>query len=484
VNNNEHLREIRLGYKLDGDTNSYKGRSNGTIIAPPRRGKFDTLIAAMGLTCRSSMISIDPKGEAACVFGAHRHWNMGQDTWVINPLEQHKPYLEGLPHVGFNPMDGFSPDELTHVEKCDRLAGAIMGRSRGGDDNSAFFHESAKATVGGVIGGVVYLRPASEHNLVTVYDIIADPERFFAFVEECMATKDDFLVSRLARFACKSARDSKEVDGVLATIRAKFSFLGGRAVRKCLSGPIAFRWDDLRERPTTVFYTVSLDFADTCAQLSHLLLSDVLNHFSRPEPGAVPVVALCDEYRSTLANMPLMTEALSYTAGLGLQVWLLWQDINQIVDATSANSFQTMLACCGVQVYFAPQDNFTARYISDALGETEVITHSKTVSFAAETDWDSLKDAQPHVTVQRGQLARRLMLPQEVRSLSPHEMIVLAEDVPAPFIGLRRSYRETPEFKGLYGPNPFYPDAGVKAPEPRWGSRGRKFLFGNGRKSA
>jgi type IV secretion system protein VirD4 len=211
-------------------------------------------------------------------------------------------------------------------------------------------------------------------------------------------------------------------------------------------------------------------------------MSDVLNDFAQPEPDAVPVLALCDEYRSTLANMSLMTEALSYSAGLGLQLCPIWQDANQIVDATSSNSWQTMLANCGVQVFFAPRDNFTASYVSDALGETEVIATSKTVNYPAATDWDKTATIRPQVSEQRGQVARRLLLPQEVRRLSRDEMVVLAEDLPDPFIGFRRSYRDTPEFKGLYGPNPFHPDAGVKAPGPGWSKRSKSFLFGSGRK--
>lgn len=483
--NNDSLRNIRLGCKPDGEINSYKGRSNVTLVAPPRKGKFDTIIAPDGFTYPSSLISIDPKGEAACVFGAHRMWNMGHDVWVINPFGQHKAFLEGLPHVGFNPMDGFNPDDPTHVEKCDRLAAAAFRRSRGGgsDDNAAFFQDSGKAMASGVMGGVVYLRPKDEHNLVTVFDIIASPDRFFPFVDEALATRDDFLVSRLSRFAAKSAKDSKEVEGILSTARTELNFLSGRAVRQCLSASSAFRWRDLRKRPTTVFYMVELGFAETCEKLSRLAMSDLLNEFARPEPDALPVLAICDEYRSTLANMPLMTEALSYSAGLGLQIMPIWQDLNQIADAMSASSWQTMLANCGVQIFFAPHDNFTAAYISDALGETEVITASKTVNYLADTNWDKPASVRPQVSEQRGQASRRLKLPQEVRHLSGDEMIVFAENVPDPFIAQRRSYRQTPEFKGLYGPNPFYPDPGIKAPGPGWSKRGKTFLFGSGRKA-
>jgi type IV secretion system protein VirD4 len=409
---------------------------------------------------------------------------MGQDTWIINPFERHKHYLEGLPQVGFNPMAGLNPDDLAFVEKCDRLTAGAFRRSRGGgaDDNAAYFQESAKAMAGGIIGAVVYLRPEDERHLVTVFDIIANPDRFFAFVDEALATRDDFLVSRLSRFAAKSAKDSKEVEGILSTARTELNFLSGGAVRRCLSAKPAFRWRDLKKRPTTVFYMVELGFAETCEKLSRILMSDVLNDFALPEPDSVPVLALCDEYRSTLANMSLMTEALSYSAGLGLQLCPIWQDANQIVDATSANSWQTMIANCGVQVYFAPRENFTASYVSEALGETEVTTTSKTVNYPADTDWDKADSVRPQISVQHFQAARRLMLPQEVRRLSRDEMVILAEDVPDPFIARRRSYRETPEFEGLYGPNPFYPDAGIKPPGPGWTKRSTSFLFGSGRK--
>src|SRR5271166_4425180 len=132
MNPNASLRNIRLGYKLDGDVNGYTGPSNLTLVGPPRRGKLSSIIAPIGFTYAGSLLGFDPKGQAPCIFGAHRLYNMGQDSYRIDPFNQHAGYLDFIPRVGFNPMADFSPDDPEHVEKCDRLSNGLIPRSKGG----------------------------------------------------------------------------------------------------------------------------------------------------------------------------------------------------------------------------------------------------------------------------------------------------------------------------------------------------------------
>ncbi len=483
---NSALRQIRFGYNPgDHKPNVWRGAGNVVVCMPPRGGKETTVIAPIGFTYPGSLISSCPRFQAASIFAGHRYCNMKQECFIIEPFEEFTEWANGLPYVGFNPMQGLDPDDLAFIEKCDRLAGALIVSHGGGDDNSAHFREAALSAVSGVIGGVVLLFPEKVRNLVTVYDVVSNPVRCSVFVEECLATKSDFLISRLAYLASDAARSgaSREVDAIYSTIRTQLRFLSGGACRKCLSDSQSIRLRDFKTgNPASLFYTVKLGYEDTAEKTSRLLFSTLLNEMEAPHPDPVPVLALWDEYRNTLARFSLATASLSYSAGMGFTQLCAWQDTPQMVAATSPSSWQTLLGTCAVKVFGRPSENFTSDWVSQALGETEVIVTSKNVGYDAATRWDRADGVRVNVSVERRQAPRRLMASQEVRQMPDSQMIILSDDLPFPALVDRVPYYKAREFDGLYGPDPTYPPSfNVKGPRPRW-AHSKTFLFGSGRR--
>ena len=154
-----------------------------------------------------------------------------------------------------------------------------------------------------------------------------------------------------------------------------------------------------------------------------------------------------------------------------------------MVGATSPSSWQTLLGTCAVKVFGRPSENFTSDWLSQALGETEVIVTSKNVGYDAGADWKRANDMRINVSVDRRQAPRRLKASQELRQMPDSEMIILSDDLPFPAMAHRVPYHEASEFKGLYGPDPTYPPSfDVKGPQPRW-ARSKTFLFGSGRRA-
>lgn len=483
---NSALRQIRFGYNPgDRKPNIWRGAGNVCLCMPPRGGKQTTVIAPIGLTYPGSLICSCPRFQAPSIFAGHRYCEMKQECFIIEPFEEFKQWAHGLPYVGFNPMQGLDPDDLAFIEKCDRLAGALIVSHGGGDDNAAHFREAALSAVSGVIGGVVMLFPEKDRNLVTVYDIVSNPVRCAIFVEACLATKNDFLISRLAYLDSEAARSgsNREVEAIYSTIRTQLRFLSGGAMRKCLSDSFSICLRDFKTGPAaSLFYTVKLGYEDTAEKTSRLLFSTLLNEMEAPHPDPVPVLASWDEYRNTLARFSLATASLSYSAGMGFTQLCAWQDTPQMVGATSPSSWQTLLGTCAVKVFGRPSENFTSDWLSEALGDTEVIVSSKSVGYDAGANWDHADAMRINVSVDRRQVTRRLVAPQELRQMPDSQMIILSDDLPFPALALRVPYYEAPEFKGLYGPDPTYPPSfDVKGPQPRW-ARGKTFLFGSGRK--
>jgi hypothetical protein len=216
------------------------------------------------------------------------------------------------------------------------------------------------------------------------------------------------------------------------------------------------------------------------------LFSTALNEFDEPHADPVPVVAVWDEYRNTLARYPLATESLSYSAGMGFIQVCVWQDCNQMAPVTSPSSWQTLLGTCALKAFARPSENFTANWLSERLGETEVITQQQSVGYAADLDWSNIDQRHTrHVTVNKSTGTRRLMAPQELNQLPDDPMVILSDDLPFPALALREPYyKPGGEFEGLYGPDPTYPDSwSVKGAQPRWNKAVNSFVFGKGHRN-
>jgi type IV secretory pathway TraG/TraD family ATPase VirD4 len=136
---NGTLRRIRMGLNIeDRKPNVWRGVGNVAVAMPPRGGKETTFIAPIGFTLPGSLIVSCPRFQAPSIFGGHRAYNMKQPCFVVEPFGEFGEWANGLPRVGFNPMQGFSPDDAALIEKCDRLAGAlIISHGRGAPSISA-----------------------------------------------------------------------------------------------------------------------------------------------------------------------------------------------------------------------------------------------------------------------------------------------------------------------------------------------------------
>ena len=99
--------------------------------------------------------------------------------------------------------------------------------------------------------------------------------------------------------------------------------------------------------------------------------------------------------------------------------------------------------------FFRPQDNTTAEYVSKRTADIVVGRPKKTTSEDLETgrlsmsygvDW---KD-------------KKYLEPWEVREIGLNEFLLFAAGVNGVHRGARRSYWETPEFKGQFSPDPYH----------------------------
>nr|CAD6631751.1 conjugal transfer protein TraG [arsenite-oxidising bacterium NT-25] len=128
-------------------------------------------------------------------------------------------------------------------------------------------------------------------------------------------------------------------------------------------------------------------------------------------------------------------------AGYGVQLWPILQDLHQL-RATYGAKAGTFLSNAGVLQVSGVNDNDTAKFVSDMLGQTTAVF--QTMGRALDSEKSGVSYGEQHS-------ARPLMTPDEVRNFPQNgELLFIAGK--RPIMANKLVYYADPEFKGLFDP--------------------------------
>ena len=119
---------------------------------------------------------------------------------------------------------------------------------------------------------------------------------------------------------------------------------------------------------------------------------------------------LMDEF-SSLGNLQSFAATLSYIAGYGMKVFLINQGLPQINGIYGKDN--QILMNCHLQIFYAPNDNDTAKYAEQLMGNETIITESTSDSGGLI----------PKKTYSHSEQARALMTSDEIKRLGDREII-------------------------------------------------------------
>lgn len=122
-------------------------------------------------------------------------------------------------------------------------------------------------------------------------------------------------------------------------------------------------------------------------------------------------LVLLDEF-SALGNLQNYVSTLSFTAGYGLKSFIITQGVPQI-NAIYTKDNQILMNC-HTQIYYAPNDNDTAKYAEAQIGNKTITTQSR-----AESNQLFGMD-----TITHSETARPLLTADEFKRLGDQEVIV------------------------------------------------------------
>ena len=223
-------------------------------------------------------------------------------------------------------------------------------------------------------------------------------------------------------------KSENERSGVVSTA---MSFLASTAIRS--SPPTTARSDwriaDLMraERPVSLYLVVPPSDISRTRPLVRLILNQIARRLTETLQAANDnttqrqLLLMLDEFPA-LGRLDFFESSLAFLAGYGVRAFLVAQSLHQIDKAYGPN--HAILDNCHVRVAFAPNDERTAKRLSDALGTATELRAQRNLSGKRFSAWLS------HTSISEQETPRPLLTPGEILQLPASDALVLVSGLP------------------------------------------------------
>ncbi len=444
----------------------HDGPEHVIAVAPTRSGKGVGLVVPTLLTWPHSAVIHDIKGENWTLTAGWRsrfsHCLLFDPT---NPLSaRFNPLLE----VRKGPME---------VRDVQNIADILVD-PEGAREQRDHWEKTAHALLVGTILHVLYVE--QEKTLARVATFLSDPTRSIHRTLSIMLTTNHLgtdttpivhpVVASIARELMNKA--DNERSGVVSTA---MSLLGLYRDPIIAATTAASDWSiaDLMqaERPVSLYLVVPPSDISRTRPLVRLILNQIGRRLTETLPKNNVtnrrLLLMLDEFPA-LGRLDFFEAGLAFLAGYGVRAFLVAQSLHQIDKAYGPN--HAILDNCHVRIAFAPNDERTARRLSDALGTATELRAQKNLSGRRLAAWLS------HVTVSEQETARPLLTPGEILQFPANDALVLVSGV-APIRARKLQYYADLNFLARRLPAPTLASGGyADAPPIRshdWPSQAR-----------
>lgn len=405
----DDLGGVVIGQNKRGEYLTHDGKEHAFCFAPTRSGKGVGLVIPTLLTWKESVVVLDIKGENWEITAPWRA--LFSHCIYFNPADPKSAHFNPLLEIRRGPEEVRDTRNLVEI-LCDP-----DGEQKGSD----FWTESAKSLLTAAILHVLYAE--KDKSLAGVLTFLRSPNRDLEDTLSLMKSthhkgqKPHPLIEQAAQSMLNMA--DKARSGVISTAE-RFLNLFEDPILAEVTSTSDFRLVDLQRaaHPASLYMVVPPSDMTRLRPVLRLLLIQMgaaLTETLDPENRKHRLLMLLDEF-PTLGRLDWFEAALAYVAGYDIKCYLIAQDLNQIEKAYGQNN--AILGNCHIRVAFAPNDERTARRISDMLG-TSTAT-KKTESLSGKRGAFSLENRSESDV----EFARPLLTPGEVMQLPADESIV------------------------------------------------------------
>jgi hypothetical protein len=211
---------------------------------------------------------------------------------------------------------------------------------------------------------------------VLTWEKLAESERHLGTVREYVAQTNKRKMSDLrgnmalggladkAGALFEQSSDSAGGD-IMTTLNVHMQWLDSPAMRDALSVS-DFSFAELKNTESTVFLVIPPEYLDTHARYLRLFITLALRAAGRGRKAKHAMLFILDEF-AALGELKVVADAAGQLAGMGVKLWPIIQNLTQL--RPYGDNWEVFLANAGQHQVFAMNDQTTARYFSERLGD-------------------------------------------------------------------------------------------------------------------
>lgn len=362
--------QIMLGHSLyrPGDMIGVDDDRHLVTIASNRSGKGRSAIIPNLLLWPGSALVIDPKGQNAAVTAARRGGgsdrvrnHLGQRVRIVDPFAVLQGMGVDVDIHQFNPLAEIDIAAFDVVEQIGAITDALVVPS----EMNSYWDRSAKSLLAGIIAYVLTdpTIPDDARHLGTVRDILS---RAVLPLDRMAQT---LMCGGMAAEAANTLKTvgPKTAGLIIGSALEHTDWLQSLAMKAAL-GASDFSLRELKgEEPVTIYLVLPPDMLDEHGRFLRLFVSMGLKAVAKGVKPRHSVLFLLDEFYA-LGPLKALATSAGQLAGYGVKLWPVMQNLGQPQEHYRQN-WETFMANAGTWQAFAINDETTARYLAQKLGQ-------------------------------------------------------------------------------------------------------------------
>ena len=473
--------EEKKGKKSVIKTLLHNGPEHILTYAPTRSGKGVGLIVPTLVNWKHSMVATDIKGELWYMTSGYRQ-SIGNKVLKFEPAAKNEP--EKIRTVRWNPLLEIRRGEDEETSDAQSIALLIVDpMGKGLEDHWV------KTAYSLLTGCILYLINDEEKikngqiSLSYLDRMLSDPKLPLPKLWEAMTKSENPIAQQVGQDM--KDKPENEAGSIVSTAKSELALYRDPTVAEN-TNTSDFTVTDIMnsDTPISLYIVVQPSDQTRISPLFRLLVNMLIRKnvskfkffqeenfqdYTRKEKfirkmkgkdttkyntirGAGDykhrMLMMLDEFPS-LGKMDEVQKALAYCAGYGIKCYIIVQDLSQLQDKYGKN--ESITSNCHIQNAYAPNRVETAKYLSEATGETTIIEENVSVTSSGGL----LANKSYQKSIQHTK--RNLMTPDECMRLRaaeknaqgeitrPGEMLIFVAGYPA-IRGVQALYFQNPVF--------------------------------------
>jgi type IV secretion system protein VirD4 len=344
---------------------------------------------------------------------------MHQNIHVLNPWNELGDAFKtrSLPAATYNPLDILDRADPNAVAIADALAAAICPAAPNSKDGGYW-----QGSAGDVLTAVfLWLADQAEERktLERARQIVSLSRKEFTekyLVRMAASEAFDGAIRELAAPYIDLAADT--YSGIMSNLSRDTKFLSDPQV-KAATATSSFSMDDLATRKTTVYVVIPTERMNTQRTWLRLIVAAAMHTFRKRKDSHHRCLFLIDEF-AALGRVDDLPRDIAEMAGHGVDFALVVQGLDQLKDHYG-EARGTILSNCAYKWFCNLNDFESAKYLSDTLGKTTVVTESSSESTPSRGS--NIRNTTHSTT--HAETARSLLNPDEILNLGREVAILI-----------------------------------------------------------